>query len=57
MGWSFQIDIHNKRERSKLSKIAKMAKRAYHRQLRHRTILDDEVGGHEIKKYKGGWMY
>lgn len=57
MGAIFQIDIKNKRERSKLSRIAGLAKRGYHRQLRYRPIEDDEVGGHLVRKYTGGWMY
>lgn len=57
MGAIFQIDIKNKRERSKLSRIAGIAKKGYHRQLRYRPIEEDEVGGHLVRKYTGGWMY
>jgi len=57
MSVAFQIDIRDKRYAPKLSKIAGQAKRAYHRWLRHRPILEDEVGGHLPNKYPGGWMY
>lgn len=57
MGLVYQINIHDKRECSKLSRVTGYIKRAYHRQLRHRPIEEDEVGGQLKKKYTGGWMY
>ena len=56
MGYAFQINVGNKRY-TKLTRPAKIAKRSYHRFLRHLPIEEDDHGGHVIRKYPGGWMY
>lgn len=49
-----QVNLHNRT--SKQAKITKLYKKAYHKRIRHREIEDDEIGGHEVKRYRSGWM-